>query len=423
MVGGVLSAAIVVFAAADAAASTTLGNTPMPNSGCTADDTYIQEGTNPSVPSYTAPFAGVITAWSFQAASPAPTTLKLKTARDTGGGNWMIVGGSARQNPPASTLSTYPTRIAVQAGDVIGYYISDAVFCSFGTGDPTDTADTYGITGGDPPPGTTPTYTVTHTVRIDISAQLERDADGDGFGDETQDQCFTDPSTQGPCPAPTIAGTAQIGLTLTGTPGGSPVGPSYRWLDCDTGGASCTAIAGATGNSYVVATSDAGHTLRFRKTATDASGTQTNDSAQTAVVPAPLPPVGPLPGPGPLSRPSCGFGPMRASGNSSDGSILVTARVPRAGRLDFLGTEDIPRAWTARRHPGRDRFAYGRLGRRVRSGARVRIRLSPNRKGRLLLQRHRRFGWALHIRAWAIYTPRGGPTCAQARKVRVLEGR
>jgi hypothetical protein len=36
--------------------------------------------------------------------------------------------------------------------------------------------------------------------RVDVGAVLEPDADGDGFGDETQDACPSDASTQGPCP-------------------------------------------------------------------------------------------------------------------------------------------------------------------------------------------------------------------------------
>ncbi|HEY1285088.1 MAG TPA: hypothetical protein VGF04_03300 [Solirubrobacterales bacterium] len=35
--------------------------------------------------------------------------------------------------------------------------------------------------------------------RLDVAAIVEPDADGDGFGDETQDQCPTQASTQGPC--------------------------------------------------------------------------------------------------------------------------------------------------------------------------------------------------------------------------------
>jgi len=36
-----------------------------------------------------------------------------------------------------------------------------------------------------------------------MNADVEADADNDGFGDETQDQCPTDASTQGQCPPDT----------------------------------------------------------------------------------------------------------------------------------------------------------------------------------------------------------------------------
>jgi hypothetical protein len=39
-------------------------------------------------------------------------------------------------------------------------------------------------------------------LRINMAAVVEPDVDGDGFGDETQDGCPTDASTQGPCPQP-----------------------------------------------------------------------------------------------------------------------------------------------------------------------------------------------------------------------------
>jgi Ca2+-binding RTX toxin-like protein len=38
--------------------------------------------------------------------------------------------------------------------------------------------------------------------RIDIAAKVEPDSDRDGFGDETQDQCPTNATVQGPCPLP-----------------------------------------------------------------------------------------------------------------------------------------------------------------------------------------------------------------------------
>jgi hypothetical protein len=36
-------------------------------------------------------------------------------------------------------------------------------------------------------------------ARLNVAAVLEADADGDGYGDETQDRCPSDRSTQGPC--------------------------------------------------------------------------------------------------------------------------------------------------------------------------------------------------------------------------------
>jgi hypothetical protein len=54
-----------------------------------------------------------------------------------------------------------------------------------------------------------------------LQATMEPDADGDGFGDETQDQCPSQATTQGPCDrtAPTVKGLkvngAKIGYTLS----------------------------------------------------------------------------------------------------------------------------------------------------------------------------------------------------------------
>ena len=55
---------------------------------------------------------------------------------------------------------------------------------------------------GDQAPGSSIPYTNDPAVRFNIAASLEADADNDGFGDETQDQCPTEATTQGPCPVP-----------------------------------------------------------------------------------------------------------------------------------------------------------------------------------------------------------------------------
>jgi hypothetical protein len=87
--------------------------------------------------------------------------------------------------------------------------------------------------------------------------------------------------------APTIAGAAQEGQTLTTSKGswsGSPTSYAYAWSQCDASGASCSAIAGATAATYAAATTDVGHTLRATVTATNAGGSTQATSAPSAVV-------------------------------------------------------------------------------------------------------------------------------------------
>ncbi len=88
--------------------------------------------------------------------------------------------------------------------------------------------------------------------------------------------------------APSVVGTAAQGQTLTGWDdgwtGSTPIATAYQWLSCDTAGASCTPIAGATATTYLVSSADAGHTLRLRVTATNTAGSSAITSAATAVV-------------------------------------------------------------------------------------------------------------------------------------------
>jgi hypothetical protein len=90
-------------------------------------------------------------------------------------------------------------------------------------------------------------------------------------------------SSRGPWTAapPSIAGAAALGGTLSAADAtwvGTPA-VARSWLRCNSAGAACTAIAGATGTTYAVAAADIGRTLRFRSEATDADGTSGSDSA------------------------------------------------------------------------------------------------------------------------------------------------
>ena len=86
---------------------------------------------------------------------------------------------------------------------------------------------------------------------------------------------------------PSVSGSVQVGRELVATSGSwgnRPTGYGYRWSRCDSTGVACVTIPGATGATYVVASNDAGSTLRVAVTARNGAGAKTVVSAQTGLV-------------------------------------------------------------------------------------------------------------------------------------------
>lgn len=86
---------------------------------------------------------------------------------------------------------------------------------------------------------------------------------------------------------PTIAGTPAVGQTLTasdGTWSNAPTSFAYQWLRCNGGGNNCASVANGSLKTYTLVGADAGNTMRVRVTATNAGGSNSAQSAQTAVV-------------------------------------------------------------------------------------------------------------------------------------------
>lgn len=184
-----------------AGAASQIGQTFNPTTGACGPAIFLQSDSPNG--EYAAPFAGVITSWSFQAGSPAPQ-LKFKVARPAGGNSLTVIAESPLKTAVANQLNTYTDiRIPVQAGDVIGFYLATSANCL------RTAASTYRYqsTAADLAPGTTFDFgSPSSGFQLDVSATLELDCDKDGLGDETQDtnllSCDTTPPnaqiTKGP---------------------------------------------------------------------------------------------------------------------------------------------------------------------------------------------------------------------------------
>jgi hypothetical protein len=129
----------------------------------------------------------------------------------------------------------------------------------------------------------------------------------------------TPPSAPTNTVLPTISGQAVQGQPLTASNGswtGSPTGYAYQWQDCDSSGANCTDVSGATSSSYTLTSGDVGSTIRAVVSATNAGGSTAATSAATAVVSGPI--VTPPPPPSNTGLPA-------VSGTDAQGQIVSSS--------------------------------------------------------------------------------------------------
>jgi len=191
---------LALAAPGPASAATQLGETFVNSGFCDPFFTELQT-TSPGNP-YAAPTRGVITSWSYQA-DATPPQVEFKVGRSVGANDFLIVAESGLETIAPNELHTAQIRVPVNQGDVIGLYQTNAD-CGRGQAG-------YGAAyqSGDKTAGATYTFIPATNFQLDVAAVLEPDADNDGFGDETQDQCPTDPTKQGDCAPPETTITKQ----------------------------------------------------------------------------------------------------------------------------------------------------------------------------------------------------------------------
>jgi hypothetical protein len=195
--------------------STTIGsdllNAAPNNANCTGEVDYLQT----AIPGRTllAPTPGVITQWGVRD-SGGP--LALRVVHQVSGETYTFIRSSSVQSGSGagSGVQTFATRLVVAAGDGI------AIDCtaSSGIGFRSGLGGTYTYDSFFPAPadGTSPLGSAASGTEFMFNASIEPDADNDGFGDETQDQCPTDPTTQGACPTPTSPAGTSSSPAVTG---------------------------------------------------------------------------------------------------------------------------------------------------------------------------------------------------------------
>jgi Ca2+-binding RTX toxin-like protein len=207
--------AATVLTPAPASAAVTFGAdlSRDPNSGTFAANVSVpQQGPFSNPVHNGSPISGVLVAARIRhvAAGASGKFLVLRPTGNPHESDQFTNVGEASVSVPASAAvptegtktTEFPTRLPIQGGDHLGFQLE--------TTNPPASEIRYVYShpetlrwrlDGAHPPNTTATYTDTTGEPL-IQGTVEADADGDGYGDESQDRCPTDASTQGECPPP-----------------------------------------------------------------------------------------------------------------------------------------------------------------------------------------------------------------------------
>ena len=185
----------------------------VPAGGCTI--------TNRSVSTLTvapggsvAPSDGVVVRWRIRVGATATSATTPRIIRPVTATTYTGAGTGTTVTPPLTQISTFDTRLPIQAGDY------------FGVNQAGITASRAGVTGstfvrwdspvlGNGAAARSISGPPTNNFEELINADIEADVDGDGYGDETQDLCPNDSTIQADC-SRTLTVDAEKGGTVTG---------------------------------------------------------------------------------------------------------------------------------------------------------------------------------------------------------------
>ena len=188
---------------AGVAAGSTDPPTPRTFSNAALPDTAAAGGLN-------SPINGVVVRWRIKVGA-STTSVTPRITRPGNSDTRTGAGTGDAVTPTANAITTSDTRLPVLAGDGFGVDWSGNLSVFDGT--TTGSAYTWNtpLVDGGPPALKNADF-----PEVLINADIEADADNDDYGDETQDLCPTDASTQGACPVvptPPPAATTPVAKT------------------------------------------------------------------------------------------------------------------------------------------------------------------------------------------------------------------
>jgi fibronectin type III domain protein len=190
--------------------------------------------------------------------------------------------------------------------------------------------------------------------------------------------------------------------------GGSPI--TRYTVTASPGGASCTTAT----TSCAVSGLKNGTAYTFTVTAANLLGAGPSSSASNLITPT-----------APYVAPSNAF-ELIARHSGSNGTMMLTLRLPGAGRVVVLGTHASSVIYAERAQraslqpllltPGLHRFMWSGATTSVTSAGTVQLALHPGASAARMLKFAARHHWTLHVRVRMTFTPTGG----QPRTTRII---
>jgi hypothetical protein len=209
--------------------------------------------------------------------------------------SWGVKVGKIAAPPPATPSAASPASVAVGQSSVTvtltGTSSSGSGFWDTGSGACRIVASIDGNVTVNSAASSDPTHLTLNISTVGATAGSRTVTVTNPDGQTSSAAIFT-VTASGSVPSntapPTTSGTTTVGATLTATNGswtGSPAPTfTYQWKRCDSGGANCSLIVGATASTYLLAAADQGARLRVTVTATNTGGSASADSAATSAI-------------------------------------------------------------------------------------------------------------------------------------------